>query len=109
MHNAVLDLCRRLKTTGPDETFCLQVDGNAFQTDWSCAVQRIVRGDQTHQSIACASIIAKVVRDRLVGIYDHIFPQYGLAQHKGYPTRAHKDALKRYGPSPIHRTSFRLT
>jgi ribonuclease HII len=57
-------------------------------------------------SIAAASILAKVERDRRMEEYDEMYPQYGLAQHKGYGTPEHLDALKRYGPTPLHRFSY---
>lgn len=66
----------------------------------------IVKGDAKSISIGAASIIAKVTRDRLMVEYDRIFPEYGFAVHKGYGTAAHIAALRRYGPSPIHRQSF---
>lgn len=68
--------------------------------------RRIVKGDSRSQSIAAASVIAKVTRDRLMMAYDNDYPQYGFAQHKGYGTRAHLEALARHGPCPIHRLSF---
>jgi ribonuclease HII len=67
----------------------------------------IVHGDQTVGSIAAASIVAKVTRDRLMHTLDARFPGYGLAQHKGYGTAAHLGAIRRLGPSPIHRRTFR--
>jgi ribonuclease HII len=67
----------------------------------------IVRGDQTVGSIAAASIVAKVTRDRLMERLDRQFPGYGFAQHKGYGTAAHLHALQRLGPSAIHRKTFR--
>ncbi len=67
----------------------------------------IIRGDSISASIAAASVIAKTFRDRLLRIYDQSFPEYGFAQHVGYGTRAHLDALRRHGPCPIHRRSFR--
>ena len=67
----------------------------------------IVRGDQTVGSIAAASIVAKVTRDRLMERLDRQFPGYGFAQHKGYGTTAHLHALQRLGPSTIHRKTFR--
>lgn len=67
----------------------------------------IVHGDQLVGSIAAASIVAKVTRDRLMRSYDAQFPGYGFAQHKGYGTVAHLQALRRLGPSPIHRHTFR--
>ena len=66
----------------------------------------LVKGDSRSLLIACASILAKVSRDRLCLTLDAQFPGYGLAQHKGYGTRAHLDALRRLGPSPCHRRSF---
>jgi len=66
----------------------------------------IVRGDQLSLSIACASILAKVSRDRYMRELDSLYPGYGLASHKGYPTRKHLLGLQRLGPSSIHRRSF---
>jgi len=66
----------------------------------------IVRGDALSYSIACASILAKVERDRMMVAYDEQFPAYGFARHKGYPTKQHIEALKKYGPCRIHRISF---
>lgn len=68
--------------------------------------RRIVKGDSLSQSIAAASVVAKVTRDRMMLEYDKAYPEYGFAQHKGYGTRAHLDALEKYGPCPIHRMSF---
>ena len=66
----------------------------------------IVKGDAKSVSIAAASIIAKVTRDRLMVQYDEILPGYGFAQNKGYGSKDHIEALKRLGPTPIHRQSF---
>lgn len=66
----------------------------------------IIHGDATSVSIAAASIIAKVTRDRLMEEYDALFPMYGFARNKGYGTAEHIAALKKYGPCPIHRRSF---
>lgn len=68
--------------------------------------QKIIRGDALSQSIAAASIIAKVTRDRLMEEYDGEWPQYGFKQHKGYPTKAHCEAIAHHGPCPIHRLTF---
>ena len=68
--------------------------------------ESIVGGDAQSQSIAAASIIAKVTRDRIMEEYDRQYPRYGFAEHKGYLTQAHKDAIAQYGPCPIHRKSF---
>ena len=66
----------------------------------------IIKGDAKSASIAAASIVAKVTRDRLMDEYDKEYPQYGFASHKGYGTAQHIEALKKYGPCPIHRMSF---
>lgn len=66
----------------------------------------IIKGDAKSASIAAASIIAKVTRDRLMVKYDEVYPAYGFAGNKGYGAKAHLDALKQYGPTPIHRKSF---
>jgi ribonuclease HII len=66
----------------------------------------IIKGDEKSLSIAAASIIAKVTRDRLMVEYDKLMPEYGFASHKGYGTAVHIAALKQYGPTPIHRRSF---
>lgn len=67
---------------------------------------KIIKGDSKSLSIAAASVIAKVTRDRMMGAYDQIFPEYGFLKHKGYGTGEHVEAIKKYGPSPIHRTTF---
>ena len=66
----------------------------------------IIKGDAKSISIACASVIAKVTRDRMMKEYDAIYPEYGFAGHKGYGTAAHIAAIRQYGPSPIHRRTF---
>lgn len=66
----------------------------------------IVKGDQTSLSIAAASIIAKVTRDRMCIHWDRQYPEYGIAKHKGYATKQHREAIQQFGPSPLHRTSF---
>ena len=68
--------------------------------------ESIIKGDAKSASIAAASIIAKVTRDRLMMQYDAAFPEYGFAKHKGYGTAEHLAALRKYGPCPIHRRSF---
>ena len=66
----------------------------------------IVHGDARSVSIAAASILAKVTRDRMMLEYDKLYPEYGFASHKGYGTKQHIEALKKYGPCPIHRRTF---
>ena len=81
------------------------IDGNRTR-DFGLPVRTIVRGDGLSASIAAASILAKVTRDRYMEELDAQYPQYGFAVHKGYGTRRHYDALREYGPSPVHRTTF---
>jgi ribonuclease HII len=74
---------------------------------WDGLQQAVIRGDAASVSIAAASVLAKVHRDRLMIALDSEFPGYGLAQHKGYPCPAHIAAIERLGPTPLHRQSFR--
>ena len=83
----------------------LLIDG-IFSIDCPMPQEPIKKGDSLSISIAAASIIAKVTRDRLMEHYDREFPQYGFIKHKGYPTLKHRDAIVQFGPSPIHRKSF---
>lgn len=66
----------------------------------------IIKGDAYSYSIACASIVAKVTRDRMMIEYDEMYPEYGFAKNKGYGTKEHVEAILKYGPCPIHRLSF---
>ncbi len=68
--------------------------------------QMVVKGDSKSYSIACASILAKVTRDRLMEEYDEKYPEYGFLKHKGYGTKAHYEAIEKYGITPIHRKTF---
>lgn len=96
---------RAIDCLDPRPDFLL-VDGN--QPIPTRTSQRyIVKGDRLSLSISAASVIAKVYRDRIMRSYDALFPQYGFQRHKGYGTAYHLDALSRYGPSPIHRLSFK--
>ena len=79
---------------------------DALRIDWQLPQQPIIHGDARSASIAAASIIAKVERDRLVRDWDPVFPVYGLASNKGYSTPRHIAALRQHGPSPLHRQSF---
>jgi ribonuclease HII len=84
----------------------LFVDGNRYRCQLPYKFQTIVKGDEKSFSIACASIIAKVTRDRIMETYHRLFPQYGFLRHKGYATEFHRQALEKYGPCMIHRKSF---
>ncbi len=81
------------------------IDGNVTR-GFTLPCQAVVHGDAVSPSIAAASILAKVTRDRQCLELDKQYPVYGIAKHKGYGTKAHMEALREYGPSPIHRTKF---
>lgn len=99
-----MDMALSLLTPPPDY---ILVDGN--QPVKSDILQEtIVKGDDRSMSIAAASIIAKVTRDRLMVLFHGNYPQYNFSGHKGYGTEEHRDAIKKYGSSPIHRKSFVL-
>jgi len=83
----------------------LLVDGRAFPRN-DIPFTTIIKGDSLSYSVAAASILAKVTRDRIMREYDCEFPQYGFAGHKGYATRDHLDAIEEFGYCPIHRRSF---
>lgn len=83
------------------------VDGNSFKHE-SWPYQNIVHGDARSFTIAAASIVAKVTRDRLMREYHLRFPRYGFASHKGYGTRQHLEAIRKHGLCEIHRRSFRI-
>lgn len=100
MHQAV-----ELLTTRPD---LLLIDGPYFRPYQNTPHKCVVRGDNLYQTIAAASILAKVQRDALMLELDAQFPEYGWAKNKGYGTLHHREALKKFGPSPFHRQSFRL-
>lgn len=105
MEVAISALIKKIKSQKKKFIHIL-VDGNVkLNIDFSYT--NIIRGDAKSKSIASASILAKVTRDRIMSIYDRIYPEYGFLQHKGYPTKIHRQALKRLGPSLIHRMSFR--
>jgi len=81
------------------------IDGNRCPA-LAMPAQAVIKGDSLVQEISAASIIAKVTRDREMAELDHLFPQYGFAQHKGYPTALHMAKLKQFGATPHHRRSF---
>ena len=105
MKAALTDLKRQLPKDRREPHLLL--DGNQLLPNYSGSQEAVVSGDSTVRSIAAASIIAKVTRDRMLDEYDALYPEYGLAQHKGYGTKIHMDALRKYGPTPIHRISFK--
>ncbi len=105
MKSALTDLKRQLPKDG--QKLHLLLDGNQLLPSYSESQEAVVSGDSSVRSIAAASIIAKVTRDRLFEEYEKEYPQYGFGKHKGYGTALHMEALRKYGPTPIHRQSFR--
>ena len=81
------------------------IDGNVSR-GFEMQTRTVVKGDSISMSIAAASILAKVSRDRVCAELDRKYPQYKLSLHKGYPTKLHMDLVRQYGPSPIHRKTF---
>lgn len=111
MNNAIRDVVTKLPLTirrrkNFPKSICLFVDGKSFHSETDYDYKTIIQGDCKSLSIACASIIAKVFRDRILEVYDQVYPDYGFRQHKGYPTLKHKQAIKRHGLSSIHRKTF---
>ena len=82
------------------------IDGNRIPKGITVPCETVVKGDSKSCSVAAASILAKVTRDRLMLEYDKKYPQYLFAKHKGYGTKAHYEAIKKYGICEIHRKSF---
>ena len=99
-----LAMARAMEKLTPQPELAL-IDGNRAR-DFGLPVRTIVKGDSLSASIAAASILAKVTRDRLMEQYDEAYPQYGFVVHKGYGTKRHYEALREFGPSPIHRMTF---
>ena len=87
----------------PDQ---LLIDGNRLPPGLPCPAQAIIKGDGKVLSIAAASIVAKVTRDRIMARLDLVYPGYGWAENAGYPTKRHKNAIADLGPTPEHRRSF---
>lgn len=104
LHASLLAMSRAVQLLNVQPEHVL-VDGNRLPK-WQYRAEAVVKGDSCVPSIAAASILAKVTRDRDLVELDATYPGYGLAIHKGYPTPAHLAALEKLGPSPIHRRSF---
>ena len=105
LHATMLAMTRAVRGLGQMPALVL-VDGNRLPS-WEFRAEAVVRGDARVPEIAAASIVAKVQRDGEMAELDRRCPGYGFAEHKGYPTRMHLDALARLGPTPQHRRSFR--
>ncbi|MBU1998767.1 MAG: ribonuclease HII [Candidatus Omnitrophota bacterium] len=104
MQEAIRKLTWKLKKNDLKSAHVI-VDGN-ISLKIDLPLQCIIKGDTLSKSIASASILAKVIRDRIMSAYDRLYPEYGFARHKGYPTLAHRKIVEKTGPCPIHRRSF---
>jgi len=104
MEEAISGLIGKLELNHKKD-ICVLVDGN-IKLNIDFPFTSIIKGDGKSKSIAAASIVAKVIRDRIMSLYDKFYPEYGFLKHKGYPTKEHRMALKKFGPSLIHRMSF---
>lgn len=104
LHASLLAMKRAVEGLSPEPEYVL-VDGNRIP-DWTFRAEAVVKGDARVAAIAAASILAKVSRDREMVALEQTYPGYGFAAHKGYPTKAHMQALQELGPTPIHRRSF---
>ncbi|MEN8140138.1 MAG: ribonuclease HII [Thermodesulfobacteriota bacterium] len=104
---SLLAMARAVADLAPLSPGALLVDGKFTIPELQIHQEALIKGEDRSASIAAASIVAKVTRDRLMARLDREYPQYGLARHKGYPTKAHKAAIAEHGPSPIHRLSFK--
>ena len=104
LNASMLAMRRAVEALSVKADFAL-IDGNCSR-GFTIPTETVVKGDAVSCSIAAASILAKVTRDRGCIELDKAYPEYGIAKHKGYPTKDHMDAVRLYGPSPIHRKSF---
>jgi ribonuclease HII len=106
MKKALTDFQNKQKEIARNKKCIVLVDGNKMIPSFSLEQLAIVGGDRLVKSIAAASIIAKVTRDRIIREADKLYPEYGFLSHKGYGTKRHFEALKKYGPCEIHRKTF---
>ena len=104
LNASMLAMRRAVEALSVKADFAL-IDGNCSR-GFDIPTETVVKGDAKSYSIAAASILAKVTRDRGCVELDKMYPEYGIAKHKGYPTRDHMDAVRKYGPAPIYRMSF---
>ena len=104
LNASMLAMKRAVETLSVKADFAL-IDGNCSK-GFDIPTETVVKGDAKSYSIAAASILAKVTRDRQCIELDKEYPMYGIAKHKGYPTKDHMDAVRKYGPAPIYRMSF---
>ena len=106
LNASLLAMRRAIGMLSPAPDFIL-IDGSVNR-GFDIPARAVIHGDSISPSIAAASVLAKVSRDRKCLEYDRLYPEYGFAKHKGYPTKEHYEAIKKYGVLPIHRKTFRL-
>ena len=104
LNASMLAMRRAVEALSVKADFVL-IDGNCSR-GFKIPTETVVKGDAKSYSIAAASILAKVTRDRQCILLDEEYPEYGIKKHKGYPTKDHMDAVRKYGPAPIYRKSF---
>ena len=107
LNSSILAMQESIKKLNPLPNFIL-VDGNRFKSVLNIPYQTIVKGDSKYQSIAAASILAKTYRDAFMAKIHEEFPMYNWKQNKGYPTKEHRAAIRKYGITKYHRMTFRL-
>jgi ribonuclease HII len=103
---AIESLIKKIIEKNSDDKAYFLIDGR-FSEDFGNHSETIINGDSLHYSIAAAAILAKVERDNLMRDIEREYPEYGFAKHKGYGTKQHREAIKRFGFCPIHRKSFK--
>lgn len=102
---ALLSMAKAVENLAIQPDYLL-IDG-PFPIPLNVSQKPLPKGDSLSISIAAASIIAKVTRDRMMEDYDRTYPEYGFSKHKGYPTKTHREAIRKFGCSPIHRKTFK--
>lgn len=107
LNASIYSMHRALEQLKPQPNHII-VDGNRFKKYHDIPYQTVIKGDGKYASIAAASVLAKTYRDEYMEHLHVEFPQYGWKQNKGYPTKEHRDAIKKHGITPYHRKSFRL-
>ncbi len=100
-----LAMCRATEQLSPSADYAI-IDGNRLPPQLTISAEALVKGDMKSCSVAAASILAKVTRDRLMSEYAEKYPEYGFEEHMGYGTAKHREAILKHGPCPIHRPSF---
>lgn len=107
LNASILGMHRAIKKLTPKPQY-IAVDGNRFKPVLDIPHQTVVKGDGKYLHIAAASILAKTERDAFMKKIDQEFPKYNWRKNKGYPTKEHREAIKKFGSTPYHRKSFRL-